>query len=128
MFTCLPTPVRPSENPRLPFLWLGVCAASLTLVCLLHSGQPHAFTPPRTENPPPGQYFQQASIHAALRVGLISEVEASGPYLRAAAAAWPGNALATKQVSNAGDASMPNSGTQSLAPILSAPDPGSVAQ
>jgi len=91
MFTCLPLPVRPSGNPRLPAFWLGVAAASLMLVCLLYSGQPHAFTPPRAEHPLRAELFPQAFIHAVSEVGLMSEVRESGPYLRAAATAWPGD-------------------------------------
>jgi hypothetical protein len=108
MFTSLPLPVRPPGNPRLPVFWLGVTAISLTLICLLHSGQPHAFAPPCAENPPPGQFFQQAVIHAVPAVGLVSEVRASGPHLRAAAAAWPGDAhMTTEDAANAGNASRP---------------------
>ena len=92
MFTCLPLPIRPSGNPRLPAFWFGVAVASLALVCLLHSGQPHAFTPPRTEYPLQEELFPQAFIHAVPEVGFMSEVRESGPSLRAAATAWPGDA------------------------------------
>ena len=89
MFTRLPLPIRP--NPKLPVFWLGVAAASLALVCLLLNGQPHASTPPRTENPFPEHVFPPTFVRAVPEVGLMSEVRESGPYLRAAAAAWPGD-------------------------------------
>jgi len=95
MFPCLPLPTRSAGKSRLSVCWLGVTATSLTLIFLLHSGQPHAFTPLRAENPFPEQCFQQAFITAVPKVGRMSEVPASGPCLRAAAAAWPGDILVT---------------------------------
>ena len=90
MFTCLPPPVRPAGKFRLPAFWCGAAVASLVLVCLLCSGQPHAFTPPRTEQPLREEFFPPAFIPAVPGIGLMSEVRESGPYLRATATAWPG--------------------------------------
>jgi len=95
MFPCLPLPARSSGNSRLPVFWLGVTATSLTLIFLLHSGQPHAFAPPRAENPLPEQFSRQIFIAAVPEIGCMSEVPTSGPYLRAVAAAWPGDTLVT---------------------------------
>ena len=87
MFTCLPLPLRP--NPKLPAFWFGVAAASMSVVCLLFSGQPHAT--PRAEIPMPEHVFPPTFVRAVPEVGLMSEVRESGPYLRAAVAAWPGD-------------------------------------
>ena len=60
--------------------------------------------PPRADNPPLEHCFQQTFIHAVPEVGFMSEVGASGPYLRAAATAWPGNtAVMAKQTANPGN-------------------------
>jgi hypothetical protein len=77
------------SKTRLPVFWLGVAAASLALVCLLLNGQPHAV--PRADAPPPEHVFPPSFIRAVPEVGLMSEVRESGPCLRAAVAAWPGD-------------------------------------
>jgi hypothetical protein len=74
---------------RLPVFWLGVAAASLALVCLLLNGQPHAV--PRADTPPPEHVFPPTFVHAVPEVGFMSTVPESGPFLRAAVAAWPGD-------------------------------------
>ena len=86
MFTRLPHPMRP--HSRLPVFWFGVAAASLTLVCLLLSGQPHAT--PRAEKLTQEPLSPPTFVCAVPEIGLMSEVRESGPHLRAAAAAWPG--------------------------------------
>jgi hypothetical protein len=107
MFAYLPFPALPVGNFRISALWLGA-AASVTLVCLLHSGQPHAFAPQYAQEPPLEQFFPQAFIQGVPEVGLISEVRASGPYLRAVATAWPAQAVvAVRQLQGAGQGEMP---------------------
>jgi hypothetical protein len=92
----LPFPTRPPGISRFWIFWLGA-ATSFTLLCLLSGGQPHASTSRQEQfshgdNPPLEQIFPQAFIYAP-EVGLISEVQASGPYLRAVTAAWPIEAI-----------------------------------
>ena len=90
----LPPPVRPSEISRFSVFWLGA-ATGLLLVCLLSGGQPYASTAstsPQEQHSPPAHVFPQTLLHAP-EVGFISEVQASGPSLRAVMATWPIEAM-----------------------------------
>jgi len=78
-------PARSVEISRFWVFWLGA-AASFTLISLLSGGQPYASMSPLE------QAFPQVFLHAP-EVGNISEVQISGPSLRAVAAAWPVEAL-----------------------------------
>jgi len=91
MFAHLPLLPRRFGISRFWAFWLGA-ATGFTLVCLLSGGQPQAFTPPPEQDSRMEQLFPQTFIHAP-EVGFISEVQASGPSLRAIAAAWPIEAM-----------------------------------
>jgi hypothetical protein len=123
MFIHLPPPARPSGNSRLSAFWLVAAAISLTLSCLVHSGQPYAFTAPLAQHAPPEQLSPHSFIQAIPEIGLISEVRASGPHLRAVATAWPVETMiAARQIPSADDADMPAAGRDSLSFQHTMPD------
>ena len=63
MLAHLPLLPRRFGISRFWAFWLGA-ATGFTLVCLLSSGQPQAFTSPPEQNPQMEQVFPQAFIHA----------------------------------------------------------------
>jgi len=83
-----------------PFGHLGfaayccTAAATIFLACLLYSKQAQSFAPPLAHTPPPEYCCPQTFHKAVPGVGLISEVQASGPALRALAATWSAEAVA----------------------------------
>jgi hypothetical protein len=93
MFAHLVFPARPSENA-----WFAAlcCAAAVCLLpaCLLYIIQPQGFAPHPAQFSSPEHVFPQAFIHAVPEVGFMSEVQVSGPSLRAVAATWPVGAFA----------------------------------
>ena len=120
---------RPFEHPGFPVFCRGA-AAGLMLAGLLYAMQPQHDAPPLAHNPPPEQCSPQVFLHA-VPVGFISEVRASGPSLRAVAAAWPVGTVVAELPETApadGLAAYDPPAEADLKAIPSVPDPESSAR